>query len=308
MKLTFNLLIFFLLINGSLLLGYGLPTINLGGSSFLDGGPLRQIPGWYFQVASQNYNAHRFLNNEGKPLLGLPGPNYNTWLTSYQLIYLSDRDVFNYGKLGFDVTLPVYFYSRIQPNLLGITSFGGGVGDLAVGVYLQGNPIFRGERPIYVNRFEFLVSFPTGQNNSPTKRINPGNKVFYVNPYWAGTLYFTPRFSGTWRLHYLWVSHNHRTHFKAGDAIHANFALEYQMLPRLYVGLAGYFLHQIKNNQAFGVDIPQSKEQVIAIGPGFLYALKRRLSAVLIGNFYAEFNVHNRPQGIKFILRYYAHF
>ncbi len=123
-------------ING--LSGYGLPTINLGGSSFLDGGPLRQIPGWYFQIASQNYHAHRFLNEEGKPLLGLPGPKLNTWLTSYQLIYLSDRDVFNYGKLGFDVTLPVYFYSRIQPNLLGITTFGSGVGDLAVGVYLQG--------------------------------------------------------------------------------------------------------------------------------------------------------------------------
>lgn len=308
MKLLSKILFLFSLINVSLLLGYGLPIINLGGSSFLDGGPLRQIPGWYFQVASQNYHTHRFLNEEGKPLLGLPGPHFNTWLTSYQLIYLSDRDVLNYGKLGFDVTLPVYFYSRIQKNLLGITSFGSGVGDLAVGVYLQGNPIFRGQRPIYVNRFEFVVSFPTGQNNLPLKTINPGNKVFYINPYWAATLYFTTRFSASWRLHYLWVSHNHIAHFKAGDAVHANFAVEYQCLERLFLGINGYFLHQLKNNRLFGIEIPDSKERVIAIGPGFLYALKRRLSAVLIGNLYAEFNVHNRPQGIKFILRYYAHF
>jgi hypothetical protein len=228
--------------------GYGVPHINLGGSSFLDGGPLRQIPGWYFQIGSQNYHTDRFLNEEGKPLLGLPGPHLNSWLTSYQLIYLSDRDVFNYGKLGCDITLPVFFYSRIEENLLGITSFGSGVGDLAVGVYLQGNPIFRGERPIYVNRFEFVVSFPTGQNNLPFKTINPGNKVFYIDPYWAATLYFTPRFSASWRLHYLWVSHNHIVHFKAGDAIHANFAIEYQVAGRLYLGIAGYFLNQIKKN------------------------------------------------------------
>lgn len=308
MKISFKILFLFSLINVGLLSGYGLPHINLGGSSFLDGGPLRQIPGWYFQVGSQNYHTHRFLNEEGKPLLGLPGPNFNSWLTSYQLIYLSDRDVFNYGKLGFDVTLPVFFYSRIEKNLLGISSFGNGVGDLVVGVYLQGNPIFRGERPIYVNRFEFVVSFPTGENNLPLKTINPGNKVFFIDPYWAATLYFTPRFSASWRLHYLWVSNNHIVHFKAGDAIHANFALEYQVAKRLYVGIAGYFLHQLHNNKFFGFEIPNSKERVLGIGPGFLYALKRRLKAVLIGNFYAEINARNRPQAIKFILRYYAHF
>ena len=290
------------------IVGYGQPLINLGASSFLDGGPLRQIPGWYFQWVTQDYHSHKFVNNKGISLCGNSCPQFDTWLTTYQFIYLSQKDFMGLGNVGFDVTLPVTFYSKIRPNSLDITSSGAGVGDLALGVYAQALPTYRNGRPVYVHRFEFVASFPTGKDKRPLNSLNPGNGVYYLNPYWAGTAYVTPQFSISWRLHYLWSSTHHTTHFKAGDAIHANFALEYQATPYLYLGINGYFLEQISDNRLLGTKIPGSREQVLGLGPGFLFALRRRLATVIISNLYFETAVRNRAQGIKFIFRYYTHF
>lgn len=302
------ILCFLLSVQQIKIIGYGLPLINLGGSSFLDGGPLRQIPGYYFQFLSQNFHAHDFVDTRGHSLCDNNCPDFNAWQTTYQLIYLSTKDVLGLGNFGWDITLPVTFYSRIDDNLLNIRSAGAGVGDLAMGVYAQALPTYRNGRPVYVHRLEFVASFPTGKDKRPERSISPGNGVFYMDPYWAGTAYFTPEFSASWRLHYLWVSENHKTHFKAGDAIHANFALEYALRPRFFLGINGYFLEQIKDNKLFGQSIPHSRERVLGIGGGFLYALKRRLSAVIIGNLFFETLVRNRAKGIKFVFRYYAHF
>ena len=290
------------------LAGYGLPALGLGSSSFLDGGPLRQIPGWYFQFYNQYYSTHRFLDSKGELLGAIPSPRYKEWATAYQFIYLSQKDIMGLGNFGFDITLPVAFYSRIQPNDLGITSSGAGFGDLVLGVFAQALPVFRADRPVYVHRFEFAVSIPTGKNKLPFKTINPGNAVVFIDPYWSGTFYFTPEFSASWRLYYLWVSENHKIHLKAGDAIHGTFALEYEIRTRLFLGVNGYFLAQIKDNQLNGLNIPESRERVIGIGVGGLYSFARRFASVLIANLYWETDVRNRTQGFRFFLRYLRHF
>ncbi len=309
MQTKIKLLLIILLISGTKnIFGYGLPALGLGSSSFLDGGPLRQIPGWYFQFYNQYYTTHRFLNAEGELLGGIPSPRYNGWTTAYQFIYLSQKDIFGLGNFGFDITLPIAGYSHIQPNNLGITSSGAGIGDLILGVFAQALPIFRGDRPLYVHRFEFAVSIPTGKNKLPFKTINPGNAVVFIDPYWSGTLYFTSEFSVSWRLYYLWVSENHKIHLKAGDAIHGTFAAEYEVVKRLFLGINGYFLEQIKDNKLDGIKVPDSRERVIGIGVGGLYSLERRFAAVLLANLYWETDVRNRTQGFRFFLRYLRHF
>jgi hypothetical protein len=287
---------------------YTLPTLGLGSSSFLDGGPLRQIPGWYWQTYSQFYTTHRFLDNQGELLFGIPSPRLNAWTNALQFIYLSQKDFLGLGNWGFDITIPAVFYSHIEKNDLGITNSGSGFGDLILGMFAQAEAIMRGEDPLYVQRLEFAISFPTGKNKRPFKNINPGNGVYFIDPYWAATLYFTPRFSASWRVHYLWVSHNHRLHIKAGDAIHGTYALEYAITPDLYLGINGYFLQQIGNNKFEGVIIPDSKERVFAIGVGGLYSIERRFAFVVIANLYFETAVRNRTQGIKAFLRVLKHF
>lgn len=286
---------------------YTLPGINLGLSSILDGGPLRQKPGWYLQAYNQFYHTNRFLDHQGKLLIN-PSPHFNLLATSLQLTYQSQNDFFGLGTVGIDITQPIVWYSHVTTNPLGIISSGGGLGDLSIGVYAQGDAIFRNNQPFYVHRLEFVASFPTGKDKRPLLSINPGNGVFYINPYWAATLYFTPKFSASWRLHYLWVATNHTTHIKAGDAIHLNYALEYALSSRFYIGINGYFLQQIKDSTFFGAPIPNSRERVLAIGPGFLYALEKEFNLVMVGNLFCEMAVKNRPQGIKAVLRILKHF
>ena len=288
--------------------GYNLPFVGLGSSSFLDGGPLRQIPGWYFEFYNFVYTTHRFLNNEGKPLGGIPSPRYTAWATAYELIYFSQKDFFGLGDLGFDVTQPVLFYSHIQPNALGITDTGGGLGDLFVGVFVQSHPLFRSDgQPWYVHRLELSVSFPTGRYRPPIASIDPGNGEFFINPYWDATLYLG-KFSASWELHYLWVGYNRFTTVKAGDAFYGNYAFAYEVTEKLFVGINGYFLKQVHNDRLNGIVMPGSRERVFASGIGGLYTFNPDFTEVILCNFFWEFAAKNRTQGFQFLFRYLKHF
>ncbi len=288
--------------------GYGLPILGLGSSSFLDGGPLRPKPGWYIQQYFQYYTTHRFLDTNGNNLGSIPSPNFNSISVASQVIYQWEKKVFLQARPGIDVTLPMDLYAKVQQNPLGITNSGNGLGDLIMGVYLQWDTIMHEDRPIFVHRIEFDASFPTGKNDEPKKLINPGNNIFFIDPYWSATLYFTPRFSASWRLNYLWCGHDKKIDLKAGDAIHGSYALEYWLLSNLFIGINGYFLKQLKNDRLNGAIVPHSREQVFALGPGLLYLISNSIDFVFFANLYFESHVKNRTKGIKLFLRLFKHF
>lgn len=286
---------------------YTLPPVGLGGSNFLDGGPLRQVPGWYWQSSLQFYHSNRFLDAQGDLLPLIKDPDLNTLQTAIQFIYLSRKKILG-GNIGFDVTQPIALHVSINKDIPLFKSAGGGLGDLAAGIYLQWDPIMHGQRPIFIHRIELVGVFPTGKNKLLEKTINPGNRIYYFDPYWAATLYFTPRFTASWRLHYLWCGTNHITHIKPGQAIHFNYAVDYAMTERLIIGVNGYYLRQTTPSTFHGDDIPDSKERVFAIGPGFLWSFAQQYTFVLFGNLFFEMDVRNRPQGIRAIVRVLKHF
>jgi hypothetical protein len=167
--------------------------------------------------------------------------------------------------------------------------------------------------PIFVHRFEFQMMLPTGRY-SRNQVINQSSNVFSIDPYWAATVFVTPKWTTSWRIHYLWNDENDEPFIaygpgkiQAGQAIHLNFASEYEVIEkRLRLGVNGYYLKQITDTQFNGADQPGRREEVIGLGPGALYSFSQ--NDHIFFNFYQELGAVNRPEGQRYILRWTHHF
>lgn len=284
---------------------YDQPPVNLGFTSFMDGGPPAG-PGFYFAQYVQFYRSTQ-LNDADGDALGLPDPEVTVWISLSQLLFQSDKAILAGGKWGFDLIVPIVSlsadYSAAGPFP---ADNGTGLGDILIGPYIQWDPIMGDRGPKFMHRVELQVLLPVGKYDD-TKQLNPGSGFLSINPYWAFTAFFTPRLTGTARLHYLWNAENGDTDVQAGQAVHANYALAYEVKPnQLRLGINGYFLKQITDSKQSGNDVAGSKEQVVGIGPGLVY--HRSQDQHLFLNAYFETLVENRPTGFRINARWVQHF
>ena len=289
---------------------YDLPSVNLGFTSFVDGGPPAG-PGYYFTQYVQYYTADQ-LNDGSGSAIPFPDPDLEVWVSLSQGIYQSDQELLWGGKWGLDVIVPIVgldlSYSAAGPFP---QDNGTGLGDILVGPFLQRGPVMRDGRPFFMHRLELQMIFPTGKYDED-KALNPGSNFFSFNPYWAGTLFLTPNWTATTRVHYLWNAENSDAiggaqKSTAGQAIHLNFATAYAVIPNsLRLGINGYYLKQITDSEVDGQDMNDSREEVFAIGPGALWSFSQNNH--LFFNAYFETSVENRSEGQRYLLRYVHHF
>ncbi len=296
---------------------YDLPGVNLGFTSFVDGGPPAG-PGFYYQQYHTYFTSDEFKDSDGDSLLpSFADEDIDLTILLLQGIYQSDTEIpLIKGKWGLDVIVPIVdtdiSYGTDNPAFPQDNA--GGFGDLLVGPFIQWDPIMGKSGPIMLNRIEFQLIFPTGKYDSD-KELNPGSNFFSFNPYWSTTLFIMPKWTLSWRLHYLWNDENDDPNrnfvgaddTQAGQAIHVNFASAYEVLEKtIRVGVNGYYLKQITNTEADGRDVRDSKEQVLAIGPGAVCHLSQNNH--LFFNAYFETMVENRPEGYRINLRWTHHF
>ena len=292
---------------------YDLPPLNLGFTSFLDGGPPAG-PGFYFTEYLQYYHADRFNDAQGSEI-PFPDPKVDVFVSLSQFIYQSDQKLLLGGKWGADVIIPV---AVLDADYAAAGPFpqdnGGGLGDILIGPFIQWDPIMGQKGPIFMQRVEFQCLVPTGKYDS-NRELNPGSGFFSFNPYWAGTFFATPQWTTTMRVHYLWNAENDDPNrgfggastSQAGQAVHLNFASAYEVIAkRLRVGINGYYLKQFTNTEADGANVSGRKEQVLGIGPGAVYHFSP--DNHLFFNVYFETATENRTQGMRFNLRYVHHF
>lgn len=291
---------------------YDLPTVNLGMTSFLDGG-LPAGTGWYSQTYFQNYDSSKLMNNQGNKL-PLPKTNLKYQVIVEQISYMSNIRVGEKAALGLNFLLP--FVSKMDMND-GLNHAAikaqGGFSDMMIGPFIQFDPIMGENGPKFVQRIELQVNLPTGKY-SRDKNINPSNNAVSINPYWAATYWFNPKWTASTRLHYLYNFKNndpnytfgHADNIQAGQAFHANFATEYAVTPQLRLGINGYWLKQITDTKVDGEQQKGSREQVWAIGPGAMYSFSQ--NDHFVANAYFEQNAKNRPEGTRVQVRYIHHF
>ena len=112
------------------------PNVNLGFTSFLDGGPPAG-PGHYFQEYLQFYTADKLAD-------GPPNTGVDAKVLMTQYIYQSEKN------WGLNVMLPIVSLDVDAP----LTDSGSGLGDLLIGPYFQWNPIMGEHGPLMINRVE----------------------------------------------------------------------------------------------------------------------------------------------------------
>ncbi len=295
----------------------GLPPVNLGFTTFLDGAPPAG-PGLYYAQYLSYYTADKLTGANGA-VLPLPGPDLDVWVSLTQFIYMWDSNVqigdFELpAKPALDVLIPFVGADLDFAAPVPLTA-NSGVGDLLIGPALQFDPIMGPNGPRFVHRLEAQFNIPTGDYNR-FDLVNPGANFFSFNPYWAGTVFLTPKDTVSFRAHYLWCAENNdpnvfiapgATSTRAGDAFHINFAAEHEVVPKmLRVGVNGYYVKQTSLAQMDGVDVAGSSEQVLGIGPGAILSFSQ--TSHVFCNLYWETDAENRPEGFKLNLRYVHRF
>ena len=291
---------------------YDLPTGNLGMTSFLDG-MLPAGPGWYAQTYLQDYRANNLTDALGKTI-GLPKTEVDYQVVVQQLSYLSAVRLGQNATLGMNALIPIVTSMDVDDGLNNAALKGqSGVGDLMLGPFIQFDPIMGEQGPKFAHRIEFQVNLPTGEYDAG-KDINPSNNAVSINPYWAATYWFEPKWSFSTRIHYLYNFKNDEPNYafadakdvQAGQALHANFATEYAITPQLRLGLNGYWLQQITDTKVDGEKVADRKEKVWAIGPGAMYSFSQ--DKHVVANAYFEQDAENRPEGDRLQIRYIHHF
>lgn len=281
---------------------YRLPAVNLGYTSFLDGGPIRPHPGWYQESYLSYYNTHTFFDGQGDPLGGsfANQPTADSLVAVLQAVYQINYTILR-GMPGFGIGFPICLHAHLGENSLGIVDKRKGIGDFGISTFLQFYPLFYKQRPLFVHRINLGMALATARTGTITE-ITMGRGYNALTPYWAATLFVTPKLALSWRLHYVWtLNTNKKTKIHPGQAVYLNFNGAYEMYHNLWIGINGYFLQQTTDSTLRNVIQLHNRERVLGIGPGAVYHFKKHF--YLFGNLYFESMVRSRPQGINSVLR-----
>lgn len=288
---------------------------NLGYTSFVDG---LGFPGMITEIYLTYYDANDFTDAHGNKRSGKNKMHNLLLLSSFK--YIAKKPKIFGAWPGVDLQVPLLLDLRVENENFeqGETDFG----DLVPGVFLQWPEIKLFNTIPFWQRAEISVKLPTGHYDSD-HYVNAGSNVFAINPHYAFTAFVTKKVEVSMRLFYLWNARNNdpadmpspawdpsngtpprfADHTQQGQAVWTNFASSYGITDGFRLGVNGYYLEQISNHKIDDHDIPNSRERVLAIGPGMMYITKNKRDLFWV-NFYDEVFTKNRSQGVLGILRW----
>jgi hypothetical protein len=288
---------------------------NLGYTSFMDGfGEPCFLSDQYLYF----YNADDYTDSAGHAKPGTNRSHNLLWLTSIK--YVTDKVKILGSWPGIDIELPIVMDLHVKNERF--TENETNVGDLFAGVFLQSPQIMLFGKYPFWQRIEFLAKFPTGHYDSKDY-VNAGSNTYAINPYYAFTVMPTPKLEFSARIFYKWTAKNndppktpspkwnpksglppqYADDTQEGQAVWVNYAASHEITRNLRLGINGYYLQQITAHEIDGHEVPNSREKVLAIGPGGMFISNNKKEICYL-NFYEEVYSENRGRGLAVVLRW----
>ena len=221
-------------------------------------------------------------------------------------IYVSDLKVLG-ADLGWHAILPVV-YQGVKVKGAGVGEYHFGLGDMYFSPFLLG---WHSELIHCVAGLDIIA--PTGQYKRE-QSASIGNNHWTFEPAVAVSLIHPSGFDLDVKLMY--DIHTKNTDeddgfggtadYLTGQQFHLDYNAGIAVLDSLRLGICGYYLIGLQDDEMDGEKIADSKEQVFAVGPSAMYSFSPALHLVAKVQF--ETAAKNRPEGTFSWLKLIASF
>jgi hypothetical protein len=277
------------------LLPFSVSATELGLTSYPDGlenfhaGALPP-PGTYFLNYMLFYTADRFPG-------GPPNPKAFLFAEALRLIYVSKINFLG-ANLGTHLVVPLV-YTDLQSTFQGVTIANDQRFGFANSAF---DPVILGWHfdDFHVTA-AFEVQFPGTYNRqnpaSPARNYFTFEPIlaFAYMPKWGLGINVKMMYDFSTRNNDPLVITGAQNYYHSGQAFHFDYCVDYEVIPKLRIGAAGYYYTQTTGDVVDGTNVG-FHGRGFAIGPGIKYDVGRFCFAV-ISQF--ELATINRPEGIR---------
>lgn len=149
---------------------------------------------------------------------------------------------------------------------------------------------------------DFHLPFGKYSKSDPLARI--GANYLSVEPFWGITYRNQSQWEASAKLMYNIKQENDYTHYQSGDEFHMDYTVG-KHLGNWSLGLGGYYLVQLEEDEQDGVTLADTEAQVLAVGPQVAYNYK---GMSFIFKWHHETQVENRFGGDKVFFKFVTRF
>ncbi|WP_167737484.1 SphA family protein [Sphingomonas parva] len=249
-------------------------------------------PGWHYFNYTAFVTSDRFNGEDGESVV--PEFEFTGLVNAARIVRVWDRKVLG-GQLASGATVPV---GRVELATPAFRDSRFTIGDPTI------IPVALGWHGREVHVWASLdIGVPSGSYE--VGRANLSRNAWVIEPNVAVTWFAGPDVVVSAKAVYNHNFENSETDYNSGEELGVEFAADWSVRPDLAIGVGGFVLEQVSDDEQAGVRISSgNRARAKAIGPQVRWSPDGRLQ--LIAKFQQDFDVRNRSENQTLWLQFYT--